>query len=98
MLKTYEYSDVNFLHILAVGQHLFEQFAAYYTKPPQKPCSLLKIYTHLNISRKKVHEILKGDKYLGGLVSYKRKLTTPQKKTPVKLQKTESASASTSDQ
>lgn len=37
VLEVYdEYSEANFHHMLAVGHHLFEQFAASGTKPPQK--------------------------------------------------------------
>ena len=99
VLKTYdEDSDVNFHHMLVVRQHLFEHFAARTAKSSQKSQSLLKICTRLNVLKKKVLEILKGEKYLGGSASYKRKLTTPQKRIPVKVPKIESPSASTSYQ
>ena len=99
VLQTFDdHGEVTFRHMLGVGQHLFKQFAAGNSKPPQKPRSLLKICTQLNVPHKKVYEILKGEKYLGDSASYKRKLTTPIKKTQIKVPKTENASASTTNQ
>ena len=54
-----EYVEHNFWHMLAVGQHLFEQFAS--NTMGKKGRSLLKICTKLNVLRKKVNEIMKGE-------------------------------------
>ena len=43
-----EYRENNFKHIVAVGQHLFEQFAS--TMMGEHARSLLKICAHLNVS------------------------------------------------
>ena len=65
ILEVYdEYGENNFKHIVTVGQHLFEQFAS--TTTGEYARSLLKIFTHLNMSQKKAHEILTGERYAGG--------------------------------
>ena len=53
-----EYGEQNFRHMLAVGQHLFEQFTSNTTG--EKVRSLLKICMKLNVSGK-VHEIMNGE-------------------------------------
>ena len=70
---------------MAVGQHLFEQFASNTTG--EKARSLLKICTKLNISRKKVHKILKGECYEKGSAVAKWKSLTPQKRSAAKVAK-----------
>ena len=81
-----EYGEQNFWHIVAVGQHLFEQFTS--NTMGEKVRSLLKICTKLNVSRKKAHEIMKGEHYEGRSAAAKHKTLTPQKTKSVKVTKT----------
>ena len=54
-----EYGEQNFWHMLAVVQHLFEQFTS--NTMGEKVRSLLKICAKLNMSGEKVHKIIKGE-------------------------------------
>ena len=80
-----KYGEQNFRCIVTVGQYLFEQFMSNTTG--EKARSLLKIYSNLNISRKKVHEILNGECYKGGSAVAKQKSLTPQKQSAAKVAK-----------
>ena len=73
-----EYREQNFWHIVAVGQNLFEQFTSNTTG--EKARSLLKICTKLNVLRKNVHKIMKGECYEGRSAAVKQfDLTEEQK-------------------
>ena len=80
-----EYREQNFWHIVDVGQHLFEQFTSNTTG--EKVRSLLKICTKLNVLRKKVHEIMKGEHYECRSAAVKQISLTPQKTKSAKVAK-----------